>query len=197
MVGMLWRDNRVVTLLSTNTQPDEREVIQRRQPVGSRVDVPCPTAVARYQRYMGGVDRNDQLRQYYSVRTKLYKYIFWFLFEASITNAYILHTNYSGAKHQALKEFRLELAKSLIGDYHSKKPHNRHSTPPTNLSLLHFPAKQKKEASTSTRSRCWYCWHKRDNTRRDTQWYCHDCQVHLCHTGDPNTDCYLQYHKQL
>ena len=36
---------------------------------------------------------------------KFYKYIFWFLFESSITNAYILHSNYSGAQKMSLKEF--------------------------------------------------------------------------------------------
>jgi hypothetical protein len=61
-----------------------------------------------------GVDRNDQLRQYYSVPTKCrkyYKYIFWFLFEVAITNFHILHSNYSTAPRLSLKEYRLELAK--------------------------------------------------------------------------------------
>ena len=42
---------------------------------------------------MGGVDRGDQLRGYYSCRSKsrkFYKYIFYFLLDTTITNAYIL-----------------------------------------------------------------------------------------------------------
>ena len=123
IAAMLWRDNRVVTLLSTNTQPHEEEVVQRRQRDGSRVDVRCPAAVARYQQYM---------QQYDMIPTKcckFYKYIFWFLFESSITNAYILHSNYSGAQKMSLKEFRLDLAKGLIGDFYSKK------NPTTNTQL--------------------------------------------------------------
>jgi hypothetical protein len=143
-VAMLWRDNRAVTFLSTNAQPHEEGVVQRRQRDGSRVSVRCPVAVALYQRYMGGVDKNDQLRQYYRPHTKcrkFYRYIFWFLFEAAATNSYILHSSYSTTPHQPLKEYRLELAKGLIGDFHSKKRHNRHPAPPTSLTLLHFPMK--------------------------------------------------------
>ena len=200
MLAILWRDNRVVTVLSTNSQPHEEEVVQRRQHNGSKVDVRCPSAVAKYGRYMGGVDRNDQLRQYYQVRTKchkFYKYIFWFLFEAAQANSYILHSNFTSATHQLLKEFKLELAKGLVGDFHSKKRHNRHAAPPTNLTLLHFPMKLR-NATTNTilRGRCWFCWHKRrPQQRRDSQWYCHECQLHFCHTGDPNTDCFLHHHR--
>ena len=139
IMATLWKDNRVVTVLSSNSQPNEEDVVQRWQRDGSKVDVRCPAALAKYQQFMGGVDRNGQLRQYYMVPTKchkFYKYIFWFLFEASITNSYILHSNYSSGPKQSLKEYRLELAKGLVGDFHSKKRHNRHPAPPTNLTLL-------------------------------------------------------------
>ena len=198
---LLWRDNRAVTLLSTNAQPDEEKTVLRRQRDCSRVEVRCPAPMALYQKYMGGVDRNDQLRQYYHVRMKchkFYRYIFWFLFESAVTNAYILHTHYSPVARQPLKEFRLELAKCLIGEYHTKKRHNRHAAPPTTLSIRHFPMK-KHSGTTNTatpRGRCWHCWHKRrPQQRRDTPWYCHECQIHLCHTGDPETDCFQTHHK--
>ena len=53
---------------------------------------------------MGGVDRGDQLRQYYHVRVKScksYKYIFWFLFEVCILNSYIL-SRYTQCTHNHL-----------------------------------------------------------------------------------------------
>ena len=75
----------------------------------------CPEAVFRYNKYMGGVDKNNQMRGYYSVRTKSnksYKYIFWFLFDLAITNAFILYKFSPVAeKTMTLKEFRIELAK--------------------------------------------------------------------------------------
>lgn len=186
----------MVTVLSTNTQPHEQEVVQRRQRDGGKVAVRCPSAVAKYQQFMGGVDRCDQLRQYSKCR-KFYKYIFWFLFEAAVTNSYILYSHYTSAPKQPLKEYRLQLAKDLIGDFHSKKRHNRHPAPPTNLTLLHFPMRLESETMGKTiRRRCWYCWNKRNKQKKDTQWYCHECQIHLCHTGHADTDCFLQHHRK-
>ena len=52
-------------------------------------------SVRLYNIIMAGVDKNDQLRGYYEVRTKStknYKYIFWFLFDVAIVNAFILCT---------------------------------------------------------------------------------------------------------
>ena len=49
VMAFLWRDNRVVTVLSTNAQPQEQEVVQRRENDGHRVDVSCPAAMALYQ----------------------------------------------------------------------------------------------------------------------------------------------------
>ena len=43
--------------------------------------VPCPDAVVVYNKFMGGVDKGDQLQHYYRIRTKCvknYKQIFWF-----------------------------------------------------------------------------------------------------------------------
>ena len=200
VVALLWRDNRVVTLLSTNAQPQQQDSVQRREHDGRRVDVPCPAAMALYNAYMGGVDRNDQLRQSYHVRLKcrkMYRYLFWFIFEIAAANAHILYTHYSGAARKPLKEFRLELAKGLVGDYSGKKLSGRSSTPPATLPLRHFPVRQTPAAdSQGSRHRCWYCQNSRQpRRRRDTQWYCRKCRLYLCHTGDPATDCFLQHHK--
>ena len=90
VVALLWLDNRVVT---PNAQPNQLDTVQRKERDGSRQTVRCPAAMALYNQYMGGVDRNDQLRQYYHVHLKwrqFYKYIFWFHFEVGVANAYIL-----------------------------------------------------------------------------------------------------------
>ena len=199
LTDMLWRDNRVVTLLSTNAQPLSHSTVQHRQHDGSRRDVPCPEAMVLYNRYMGGIDRNNWLRQYYHFRLKsrkFYGYIFWFLFEVCLANAHILHQHYSGSAKLTLKEFRLEVARGLIGDYNSRKRAGRHSITPTVLSLRHFPVKYTEgegESSRVVRARCWLC-HTKHNKRTDTQWWCQDCRLHLCHTGIPNTDCFLKHH---
>ena len=64
---------------------------------------------------MGRVDKGDQLRQYYRVRSrciKNYKYNFDFVLDSSITNAFILSYSYSPTTlpitHHTLKGFRLK-----------------------------------------------------------------------------------------
>ena len=127
---------------------------------------------------------------------KFYRYLFWFLFEVCATNAYILYNDHSGQPKKTLKEFRLELARGLVGDYHSKKRAGHCPSTPTTLPIRHFPIKLNDGSTSAVRRRCWYCQNRRQpSQRRDTVWYCNECKVHLCHTGDAATDCFLQHHK--
>ena len=91
-----WMDRKVVTVMSTTSQPEGGSVL-RRQKDGTRIPVPCPLSIIDYNNFMGGVDRGDQVQGYYSCRTKcrkFYKYIFHFLLDVVITNAYILQKGY-------------------------------------------------------------------------------------------------------
>ena len=142
----MWLDNQPVTVLSSNCQP--KVTVQRKQKDGTRVEIDCPTAIVSYSKFMAGVDQGDQLRQYYHVRSKsrkMYKYIFWFMFDVSITNSFILYRHFLPHvnKPHDVKTFRLELAKQLIGDYNSRKirgrPSHLHGTDPKRISLRHFP----------------------------------------------------------
>ena len=59
----------------------------------------------------------DQLKGYYHVClkcTKNYKYIFWFLVDVSITNAFILYSyDVQTGTPMTLKQFRMKLAEQL------------------------------------------------------------------------------------
>ena len=86
---------KTVSVLSTNCQPHSEVTTSRQQKTGNRVDVPYPEAVRLYNMFMAGVDKSDHFRGYYAVRmksTKNYKYIFWFLFDVAIVNAFILYS---------------------------------------------------------------------------------------------------------
>ena len=111
-----WQDNKPVSILSTNCQLDEGTV-QRRQRDGTKKTYSCPTRVVEYNKYMGGVDHSDQLRNYYALRLKshkFYKYIFWFICDVTINlTQYLPVTDDKGKTHL---QFRIDLAKQLIGE---------------------------------------------------------------------------------
>ena len=100
-------------------------------------------SIMEYNTFMGGVDREDQVRGYYSCRTKcrkFYKYILHYLLDVAITNAFILQKGYSeDAPFSSIKEFRLKLASELIGDYCSRKRACRSGGIVRSLALRRFP----------------------------------------------------------
>lgn len=205
----LWLDNKEVQVMATNVQPDDRGTVNRMHTDTTTRAVPAPMAIINYNKWMGGVDRGDQLRQYYRLRLKsrkVYKYVFWFLVDASITNAYILHKHYSTSaptKSLSLKSFRLELAKGLIGGYNSRKrmaPAPSPATPQRRrpaTEVAHFPLRRPTGSKKGV-ARCWHCSHTRHPPqRRETMWYCEKCQLYLCHTGVKETDCFLAHHAAM
>ena len=142
-----------------------------------------------YNMHMGGVDIGDQYRGYYQVRTKsrkFYRYIFWFLLEICILNAFILfHYTPRAEKSQSYLSYRVALAEALIAGYCSRKrpgrPPSSHIPPSKRMSAIHFPAK-------TTKGKCGLC------KESCTVWHCSQCDKRLCHTRVKETDCYLKYH---
>ena len=153
--------------ITTNSDPTTTNTasVPRKNQYDTTTSYPCPHSVAKYNQYM-----NNQLHGYYHVRLKLrkfYKYIFWFLFDVSTTNAYILYDSYSDICKKKLKEFRTTLAIKLIRDYSSRKRPGRPSIsepPPTRFGLAHYPMR----ASSSSSHCCHYC-HNKKHQHRSTK----------------------------
>ena len=142
---------------------------------------------------MGGVDNGDQARGYYKLRAKcrkFYMYFFVFLVDVAITNSYILHKHFSpDPKLKTVKDFRLKLASQLIGNYNSRKLPGRRSFSIRPLPLAHFPTKNQE----GKRGQCKGCKPK----RTDTSWFCVACKEWLCHSGNPDKDCFMSWHKNF
>ena len=120
----MWQDNRPVVVASTKCDPTQTIHVQRRLKDGSWTCIPCPSSISLYNKYMSGVDHNDQLRGYYSVCTKgkkCYKYIWWFVFDVAVTNMYILAKHHSPASIKSVKQFHASLASAIISNYNSRK----------------------------------------------------------------------------
>ena len=195
-----WMDRKTVMVMSTNCQPDDAGSVLRRQLDGSRLPIPCPASIISYNKFMGGVDRGDQLRGYYSCRTKsrkFYKYIFTFLLDVAITNAFILMKHHTSSnKFANIKSFRIELAKKLIGDYSSRRRRGRGGSIVRSMPYRHFPVRLEDESHPHKHLKRKCALHSASKVRAESTWFCRECQVWLCHSGDPTTDCFMKWHRQ-
>ena len=202
----MWQDKRAVHVISTLTQPGSVDSVSHWQQNGTRADVSCPSAIATYTKHMGGVDLGDQLRRYYSVRLKCknYKYLFWFMFDVCITNAYILSgfipSCTTSLEQERLKNFRVRLAKSLVGDYNTRKRAHRFSNPTAPTRPIQVPDRFH-SPHHHQRKRCDYCKEYRNPPRhRESVWQCLQCcgGPTLCLTGkEDGSDCWSLWHKDL
>jgi len=67
IAAIKWQDKRPVTVQYTGYEPSETVEMTSRNKDGTKAIVSCPTAVAKYNEIMGGIDRFDQLREYYTI----------------------------------------------------------------------------------------------------------------------------------
>ena len=198
LVTTVWENTKAVSMLSTNWDPQEVVKVSRKKKDGTIIDIDCPKVVQMYNQKMGGVDRGDRYRKYYELRMKsrkVYKYIFWFLVEISMLNAYIL-TKYITSVGKPLlhfKDFRVKLAKLLMGNYYGRKKRGRPvlllpAPTPKKPNLAHYPKKTKS-------GRCAFC--PQHGKRKETTWFCEGRNLRLCHTGVTETDCFANYHVKI
>ena len=122
MIALGWMDNRPVYFLSSQVST-KMTTIQRREKTGEITTVPCPSLVVDYQKYMGGVDRHDQLRlQSYSLQlitrfTKYYKSLFLGLVDMAVVNCYIIHNMWREKNGKTPKDhhnFLVDLQAALV-----------------------------------------------------------------------------------
>ena len=87
-------------------------------------------------------------------------------------------------KYKTIKEFRLQLARELIGDYCSRRHAGCHGGAIVPLQLQHFATTISGELGPRKvkRGRCARCYQHRK--RADSQCFCRECSVWLCHGGD-------------
>ncbi|XP_065583822.1 piggyBac transposable element-derived protein 3-like [Artemia franciscana] len=161
-----WYDNKPVHLISTYAALDPEDTCRRWD--GKRkeyADVKRPYCVKEYNRFMGGVDLADMLLELYRIdfksRSKWYMRIFFFLFDLSVVNGWLLYRRClaAGQKPMNLLQFKTDVARALLSgaslatpkrgrplsdaDTNSQKKRNYTCRPP-DLTRLdgqgHFPA---------------------------------------------------------
>ena len=131
LVYVKWHDKRDVNVISTNYNPKDADVSIERKKNGEVETVLKPKSIVEYNKFMGGVDHSDHLRSLYSTgrsSRKWYRYIFWFLFEVPLGNAFILFKQHvRGGRRGTVLNFRMNLAKQLIGGFTSRTSQRRMS----------------------------------------------------------------------
>ena len=177
-----WLDNKVVTVMFAGFSPLATSTFLRKQKNGT---FPCPLAINSYNKFMGGVDRGDQLQGYYATKIRSRKYSN-FLVGVSLINSFTkLVTPVRRLSSRSLRRFWQSriIAANLGLDVLATKI--------APLPLQHYPSKV--ASDRRKRGRCSLCQEK--HKRRDTQWFCRECEVWLCHPGTTD-DCFLLWHRR-
>ena len=73
---------------------------------------------------MGGVDKNDQMKSYYGINIsgkKWWTRVFFDLIDRAIINGKVLFNESPHTSRKSLKDFKVDLAKLLIGNFRSRR----------------------------------------------------------------------------
>ena len=200
LTAFQWQDKRLVTMISTIHGDDMTSKKRRsRLAVGGCEEIHKSVMVDRYNTYMGGVDKSDQLLSYYGFchRTvKWWKRAAFHLIDLSIVNSYILYKlSLQSKPHLSHKDFRITLAKELLLKHcdENPKPNRRSLPPPARLAERHFPERNEiSSAGKPTQLNCSVCSFKKGNGRKRTIYSCNECKVALC-----IVPCFRLYHTYI
>lgn len=194
-----WKDTKDVYVITTAVDPRRIEVIQRTQKDGRKKDMYCPSAIAEYTRYMGGVDHFDHFRSSYSIgrrSNKSWFRMFWFLFESAVINSYILYKHKNETRQNIHRDFRLRLARSLKSAHLSLKKQDPVLFKNKKGGVFGVPDEIRLSRQgqhflkLSTFKRCRFC--STRNQEKRSKYVCEICNVALC--VDPCMKSFHQSH---
>ena len=208
LVVAVWRDSKVMMTISTGHQgwrDPTVHIAQRKIPNEAgrlRVtSIPAPPQVLDYIRHMGGVDRNDQLRSYFTCSRKAqfwWKKIMYFLLDIARVNSWISYKQHhmkeggdmdedddddvvSSTSKMSHSSFVVTLATELIAGYTTSKENFRQSRATSCTTIKgHYCSKM----PGMYPKRCRWCRLHRGVTpkgrTKTTRSGCPVCGVHLC-----------------
>jgi len=209
----VWKDHKEIYLIS-NAYPvsGDQTVPRKRKEDGVVEEVPCPPALPGCNKFMGGVDQNDQKKSYYAISRKSRRWwlrIFWHFLDVAVVNAHCLYLeNRQRVFHPPLLPhppmdvlaFRCALIHAFCDGFTARKPTGR---PPTVSRSLAVPGGNHCLVHVSTlgmpKGRCQHCtlqgFRRRSTAGRPRRWKetsfaCSVCRVRLC-----KVPCYSLYHR--
>lgn len=176
-----WKDKRDVIYISNEHENNMTEYTDRRNRAREK-----PTPIFYYNKFMEGVDHQDQLSTYYPCERKTlrwYKKLGIHLIHLMLLNSFLLYQKYSGLK-KSLYDYRLSVIERLLNVQAIKTPRVRQ----TEHVLSRIT--DKGADGRTHRKRCRVC-HERKQ-RKMTLYHCEQCPDHpgLC-VGN----CFDVFHK--
>ncbi|XP_018367242.1 PREDICTED: piggyBac transposable element-derived protein 4-like, partial [Trachymyrmex cornetzi] len=115
MTYMLWKDKRLVTMLSTKHAPEM--VVTNKVDYHTKQKKQKPNIVLEYNDNMGGVDLSDQCITPYEILRKSQKWYiktFFHLLDLAIFNAWVVYNTVHADKKLKFLHFRNQLARELL-----------------------------------------------------------------------------------
>lgn len=190
----VFQDRREVCFI-TNVFPERMDSqVVRVQPGGVFHSQSVPPLLPAYNKFMGGVDRTDQLRKVYGFDRKSKRYwlrLFFQFLDYAINNAFILYKHSCvrhGVEPKDLLEFRLELVHVLLEEVGQKRM-VRNSCIDRRLDP-HVCNLEKLSALGLKRGRCRHCLDIKRDQACYTSYGCGVCRVRLC-----KIPCFAEFHQ--
>lgn len=178
-----WKDRREVLSISSEFK---KEIVETTNRYGQKKNKPLP--IAEYNKYMSGVDRQDQMMSYYPAERKTlrwYKKIAIHIIQICLINSHLLYCKY--IKKISLYDYRLSVIRNLLSS--KAEPVQQ---PCLEVSECHFPCKvDKNDKNRHIRKRCRMC--ASEGKRQETIYQCKKCESEpgLCLDS-----CFKDYHKK-
>ena len=92
-----------IYLLSNAYPSSSADTVQRKQKDGAIIAVQAPPMLIGYNKYMGGVDRSDQMKSYYGLNRKSKRWTLRLIWDVAVCNAYCLYkANLHAAWHPTI-----------------------------------------------------------------------------------------------
>lgn len=217
-----WKDNNIITLLSTDIGVNPvTKCLRYSNDTKKKEEVDCPSVIKLYNANIGGIQKSDMFVHLYLTPMKSkrwYMRLFAYCMDRCVCNAWLSYWGDYRAlgetRDLSLKDFRLEISRSLS----SKKPAiqrwsktSREASPEGSTSTFELPRPIRGQQSPTpdasvrfnnylfhvlcyqTRQTCKHCCRKGHTIR--SNFVCLVCKVHLCLSAERN--CFENYHEAV
>ena len=208
-LAMQWKDNRVVTVLTTISNANQHVKVTRKVKDADGKwtkdnNVKQPKAIDLYNQFMNGVDRSDQiLAKNNSLRKciKWWKTLFFHMIDIAVVNSHIIfqcHRKDNPDKEELKRpnkysflEYREEIVRQVVGlnEYGQPPAYEKAKKDPSSFETEHMLA------FSASRCNCKVCYAK-DGVERKVASYCSAPQCGVFLHCNAKNNCFEIWHKQ-